>query len=444
MEWSKYNFLYKSDRHGWLLFNMLSGVFVDLNDTSTRELILSLKDNNDMQNILEMDDELKDFLLSSAIINNGGDETNIAILKMRSLMNRYDSCQKKLVIVPTMDCNLSCSYCFIGQNIKPLKMSNAVVEQVKKYITKNYNKFETVVIDWFGGEPLLEYSIIKEITEHVLGLDMNVQSDITTNGVLLTPEIIDNLENLRIFSLQVTLDGLKHTHDKKRVFKSGEGTFDLIMKNLDYLHTYVADKKLMTVNIRINVDKENHEEYHLLHNIVEQRYPLFTIYPGILMEYKSCSSAINCFSCQSEVAEFWTQQYEKYGIDDIQYYPLIKGTGACLAENPYSSVIGPEGEQYMCLKDVGDEREIVGNIFNDKKDISKIVHYAVKNFCYDNEQCSKCHAVALCGGGCPNLKYRKMEYGEDHDYCAQFKNMNVMKKYLDIHYEIRKKYDTNL
>lgn len=444
MKWSKYNLIYESPKHGWLLFNMLSGTFIDLNDDEAREIIESLRCNGDVDNLLASDNELRDYLLSSAIINENGDADNLALLKMRSLMNRFDSSKKKTVIVPTMDCNLRCSYCFIGGNIKPSRMSDEVVERVKRYLKDTHRQNELVTINWFGGEPLLEVPTIKEISEYVLGLGMNLQSEIVTNGVLLTPEIIETFESLRIFGIQITFDGLKETHDEKRVFSDGRGTYDIIMNNLDYLHKYISSREFMKVNIRINVDKDNHDEYHKMHAVISEKYPLFTIYPGVLMQYKSCSSAINCFSRQKDVAEFWAQQYERYGIDDIQYYPLVKGTGACLAENPYSTVIGPEGEQYLCLKDVGDENEVVGNIFDNKKNVSKIVHYAVKTFCYDNDECNKCHAVALCGGGCPNLKYRKNTYNEDHDYCAQFKNINTMKRYLDLHYEIRKKYDETL
>lgn len=421
MNWSKYNIIYESPKHGYLLFNLLSGAFIDLNDNELRDLIFLLKDGN-IESLLEEHADIKSFLLSSAIINNNGDEQNINFLKMRALMRRYDNSHKALTILPTLNCNLKCSYCFVGDNIVNKSMSREVINQLKNYLKNSYSKVEQLSLCWFGGEPLLELPIIEEITEYIKELGIKYKSDIVTNGILITSDVINLLEKLNISNIQITLDGIKETHDRKRIFENGQGTFDRIMNNLRLLHDSIEKGAKKSVNIRINVDMANKDEYHKMRSFIKANFPKFLVYPGIIMKYSSCSSAVNCFSSQKEIAEFWIEQYEKYGIDDISFYPFLRGINACTADNPYSEIIGPEGEIYLCLKDVGDKKESIGSIMNSGRNIELLTNYTVKYFAYDVDECKKCRVLALCGGGCSNLRYRKDKYGEEHDYCAQFKN----------------------
>ena len=437
MQWSKYNLIYSSPEHGELLFNFLSGVFMELNDTPSKTLINELKNGN-MEALATEDKSVKDFLLSSAIINTDGDETNLNLLKLQSQMNRFDKRYRSITILPTVNCNLKCGYCFVGENIANKSMTPEVVAKLKEFIQENYADAENVYLQWFGGEPLLEFGIMKDISQFMDAAGIKYDASIVTNGVLLNQEIVNAFEELHIKDIQITFDGIKETHDKKRIFKNGEGTFDIIFKNMGLIYEMYKDN--IIVNVRINVDRQNMDEYHTLRSVVKKHYPSFFVYPGILMNYNSCNSAVNCFANNMEVAEFMIEQYEKYGIDDMRFYPALKGTTICTAEGLNNNIVGVEGEIYLCLKDVGDKNEIAGSIFNGKTNIKIVTDYYVKYFAYDDSSCKKCHILPLCGGGCTNLKYRNKKYNEAHDTCAQFKNINILKKYLDIHYKIRKKY----
>ena len=50
--------------------------------------------------------------------------------------------------------------------------------------------------------------------------------------------------------------------------------------------------------------------------------------------------------------------------------------------------------------------------------------------------------LSFCGGGCVNKRYRSKKYGESHYLCAAYKDKDIFNKYLDLHYEIKKKSDS--
>ncbi|MDR2829851.1 MAG: radical SAM protein [Methanobrevibacter sp.] len=419
-----------------MLFNFLSGAFLDVNDTITRQEIYKIKKNvNDYDFSNEQD--IYNLLLNCGVIcKNEEDSENIIL--MRSLNNQFDETNKILVIMPTLNCNLDCTYCYAGRNLKQEYMSNEILQAVKTYIQKEYvHKVHKIYLEWYGGEPLLEFNTIKDLTLHIKSLNIPFHASIVTNGILLTQEKINQLKELNITEIQITLDGIKETHDKKRKFKNGKGTYDIIINNLISLHSYVDKNKNIYVSIRINIDKENKDEYHIMHSYIEKNFPLFYPHAGILSQYQTCNSNINCFNNKIETAEYFFEQHEKYNINCIEYRSMVKSIIPCMAECVNTDMIGPKGEMYLCLKDVGDENEIIGDIFTGKTNIALISEYCTGKIKL-NKECSKCKVFWLCGGGCPNHKHRNKKYGEQHDICNPIKNINILKKFLDLHYEIKK------
>ena len=143
----------------------------------------------------------------------------------------------------TQQCNLSCSYCFCGdKTIK--KMSFETAKKSVDWLIKNVmdadintlnGKKRTMDISFWGGEPLLEWKLLKKIilyTKSVIPNGMLLQFGGTTNGTLLTPEKFDFLQEHRLMFM-VSLDGTQETHDVYRLFKNGKGSHAIIMKNME-------------------------------------------------------------------------------------------------------------------------------------------------------------------------------------------------------------------
>lgn len=96
---------------------------------------------------------------------------------------------QNIVILTTTDCNARCYYCF-EHGIEPLYMQEATAEAIIQYCKKNYKEKE-IAITWFGGEPLLNWSIIKYITLGLIDAGYELVSHVTTNGSLVNQEILD-------------------------------------------------------------------------------------------------------------------------------------------------------------------------------------------------------------------------------------------------------------
>lgn len=142
----------------------------------------------------------------------------------------------------TQSCNLRCSYCFTeGKSNKIISLDIAkksidfLINNVKNAkledLTNNQRKID---ISFWGGEPLLEWDLLKEIVlyaESIKPDDMIISFGGTTNGVLLTSDKFDFLDEHKILFM-VSFDGTKESHDKYRVFENGNGSYDIVEGNL--------------------------------------------------------------------------------------------------------------------------------------------------------------------------------------------------------------------
>lgn len=439
MQWSKYNYIYDSPKHGMLLFNLISGAFIDISDPETQAEIFKLKESPDSYDFSN-DKENYDFLLSAGVICEN-DEDNRSMMNFKLLANRFHPMARSLTILPTLNCNLACKYCFEEAHRRAGKMSREVIEKLKQHIKEQYvhgRKREYMDLRWFGGEPLLGFDIMEEITEYVKSLKIPFNASIITNGILLTDKKIQKLAPMHMNHIQITLDGAREIHDKKRIFRNGKGTYDIILKNIAKLHKYVEQNKNIQVDIRINVDKESQDQYHILYNEFKEKYPLFYVYPGIITQYQTCSTTLPCFANQREEAEFYIRQYEKYGIIHPEFNISSKGMRNCMAECIHTDMVGPQGELYLCLQDVGNKDAVIGSLFEGKNNLRLISAYCSGNFTFNSNECRDCEILTFCGGGCVNRRYRSKKYDEKHDMCAGYKDNNIFNKYLDLHYEIKK------
>ncbi len=148
-----------------------------------------------------------------------------------------------LVLLITQTCNLKCSYCFaeayMGSRSDNRVMSPATacvaIEKVLKSV------LDIPGIQFFGGEPLIGFTTIKEAVQATEKYCMAHQAQIptftiTTNGTLIDREVIEFFKRHN-FSVTISLDGPQHINDKQRQFPSGKGTYDVIKKKIDLLRS---------------------------------------------------------------------------------------------------------------------------------------------------------------------------------------------------------------
>ncbi len=156
---------------------------------------------------------------------------------------------QQLTLEVTEECNLRCNYCIYSEKYPTRRSftSRYLKWPVAKKAIDYYlsmmreglkiNPNLTPTFTFYGGEPLLNFDLIKQTVEYVNNINFLIKPaySITTNGTLLTKKISKFLvEN--DFSLAISLDGPKDEHDRNRVTQNKRGTFDIIIKNIDNIN----------------------------------------------------------------------------------------------------------------------------------------------------------------------------------------------------------------
>lgn len=131
----------------------------------------------------------------------------------------------KYTLLVTQRCNLACSYCYVGQ--QPASMSPEVAGKIVEFAYRNTPPHERIEVGFFGGEPLLEFGLVRRITElfeqHREFDPCRVLFTVVTNGTVFTPEIAEFV-NAHEMGFGISCDGAPEVHDRFRVFHNGRGS----------------------------------------------------------------------------------------------------------------------------------------------------------------------------------------------------------------------------
>lgn len=443
MIWTKYNHIFKSDKYGILLYNSLRNTFLNVGNGIYNEII---KIKSDPQNFdFTEKSNLKDILMKMGVIFDGTDDDIKNQLKFESSLNKYNNDFSNLTIIPTLDCNFRCSYCYEKGQTKPIYMDDESESKVIEFIDNHYRGVKSLRIAWFGGEPLLAFERIVSLTEKIKEFKIEFQSEMVTNGYLLTMDKIKLLKELNINDIQITIDGIEQTHNKRRPHFEGKETYKTITNNLEHLFDYYKSIKTdIEIMIRINIDNENKNEYAVASAELKDRFPAAYIYPGIV-KGEATISKCNTLSCalnNKELAEFYFDQYQIANKVDLNYYPTWFGIANCTATRLNDYVIGPQGEIYSCWHDVGDNKMVRGNIRENNviTDNVLLARFIEGIDPFEDEKCKNCFYLPICGGGCPYYRVLNKYYNQNIENCTMHKGIKILEKMLEIHYEMTLKH----
>jgi len=420
MNWSRYNFFFNAEGK-YFLYNSLSNSFAEL-DTDTYHELTFMKDTN---NVDIPHEELKEQLISmKALVEDDRDEINK--IKYITQKRRFQNQHIGLTINPTLHCNFACPYCF--ENDHPnIYMTDEVEDELINYI-KKHEEAKSIHVTWFGGEPLLAFNRIVSLTKRMQALGLKYRAGMITNGYLLTKEIASQLSSLDIQSIQITIDGTEPLHDSRRCLKSGKGTFQRIVENIDLLQQIAPEIKVI---IRVNIDESNKDEYLDVFNyFARKKYPNLTVAPAFVEDLSGCNTNDCIFNAKKKAA-FLMEMKKTHGMNLNHFYPSYHRY-ECPVRNHNNMVIGPSGELYKCWNDVGNKERIIGYLNGDIQNERLLMRYMIGADPFDDEECKSCLLLPVCGGGCPYSRIEK-EYGEKHtDVCYLIKHNMI--DFLMIHY----------
>lgn len=329
-----------------------------------------------------------------------------------------------LTIVLTLKCQFNCIYCFEGEK-NNLVLTNKTSNDIKKFIESRSGQFQTLHITWFGGEPLLGMSRLKELSSFFIDFcqkqNIKYYADITTNGYALTLSRCHQLiNNCSVKRFIITIDGTAAIHDKRRPLKNGEGTFEVIWRNIATLLNIGAD-----VTIRITVDKSNSNHIKDFIDLIANSE--FSKRVNIVfvktIDYSFTPMNIhNTIYTYDEFAKIEMELIKYAHLQGILSYktPRPCPLGGCLRKGDI--VIGTEGEIYKCLDTIGEKEWIVGHI-TDASDLPDVSWYQdwLSWEPSKSSDCKDCKLLPLCNGGCPhNALFLSKKHGAD-DQCPDWK-----------------------
>lgn len=178
-----------------------------------------------------------------------------------------------LMVHTTDGCNFRCKYCAL--DFKTNFITQETQDGIIQYVRKNIKKYSKVMVDWFGGEPLMGMKAIEYISKELIKICKEAKvpyvGSITTNGYLLTPENVKKLIDYHVYYYTVTIDGLKESHDNQRVFIDDGPTFDVIMKNLEYIRDNVKNR-YVSVAIRSNFTADMFAQKEDYYRMLDEKF----------------------------------------------------------------------------------------------------------------------------------------------------------------------------
>ncbi len=423
MEWSIYNYLYKSKKaNAYLLYNSLSNVLVQLNEED-HNLLLKIKENPDY---IDLKDKQFKFLFDSRfLVESNDNEVNKLILEAQN--SRFNNLSLSLTIAPTRACNFACPYCYEDDRANK-KMTKKVQTGILDFIKKR-NALESLGVVWYGGEPTLSIPTIKYLSDEMQKLVKNYSAFMVTNGYNLD-KISDSLEELKITGLQITLDGLKESHNKTRHLRGGGETFDKILSNIERV---LSQNINVRISIRMNINKDNASQYVPLYHFLREKFgKKVSLYPAFVRDYGGGCKSGSCYENGYEKAGFLKKLFEEEEIYTKDIYPTRTSKG-CMIQKMHAYVVGPEGELYKCWHHLGVPEKIVGNIFHPQiiTNFSLLADLMIKGDVMSDDKCKACVLFPSCYGGCMDEKNRHQ------DYCIPAKSM--LEDFIDIHYDVKTK-----
>jgi uncharacterized protein len=372
----------------------------------------------------------KEFMLQAPPLKSfSGDQT----LNLEDNLNRE---LKQIILDVTEKCNLRCKYCIYGDNNEKFRdfssMDDMSLETALKSINDVIHRVgDEFYVTFYGGEPLINYTLIKSVVEYVLSLDLDTKLhfSITTNLTLMTKEIAKFISSVDNFSVVCSIDGDKLTHDEYRKDISGNGSYDRTIRGLECLYNELKkegkeDHILFSTVITPPYSKEKldrvqnffrtcpyiDEKTSIITSYVDYGRKIFDKDLNQRQHYKDAET----FMHDNNPVQLWAegiiekddfldpftwngilQNFQKIHSRRISGRPMKEYIlNGCCNPGGRKLFVSVDGSYNVCER-MG-ETPSIGNV-NDGYNFERIKKYYVDDYCEASKlKCKNCWAVHLC------------------------------------------------
>ena len=299
-----------------------------------------------------------------------------------------------------------------GRELMPLETAKKSVD----FIIKHSGGIKNLEMDFFGGEPLMNWNVVKETVRYARSLEKkynkNFRFTLTTNGILLDDEKI-NFINEEIYDVVLSLDGRKEINDRYRITKTKNGSYDIVVPKFQKLISRRGNKSYY---VRGTYTKDNLDFVKDVKHLYNLGFKNISMEPvlcdkkfkssinekdieRVLSEYENlCKELIKMKKSGKEINFF------NFNIDLDKGPCVLKRLKGCGCGNDYVAIT-PNGDIFSCHQLVGENKFKMGNINADTFD-DNIKRKFLNTSIYHKEKCKNCWVKFYCSGGCAAKNYQ--------------------------------------
>ncbi len=325
---------------------------------------------------------------------------------------------KALCLHIAHDCNLACKYCFAEEGEyhgRRALMSFEVGKAALDFLVANSGNRINLEVDFFGGEPLMNWQVVKDLVEYGRSLEephnKKFRFTLTTNGVLLNDDILE-FANKEMSNIVLSIDGRKEIHDLMRPFRGGQGSYDMIVPKFQK----VADsREQMNYYVRGTFTRNNLDFAEDVLHLADLGFKQISVEPVV-------AEPSDDYAIREEDIPRLKEEYDKLAVEmikrrkegnpfnffhfmiDLEGGPCVaKRLSGCGSGTEYLAVT-PWGDLYPCHQFVGKDEFLMGNVTDgitrtDIQDEFKCCNV------YAKDKCKSCFAKFYCSGGCAANSY---------------------------------------
>lgn len=326
---------------------------------------------------------------------------------------------KALCLHIAHDCNLACKYCFAEEGEyhgRKALMSLEVGKKAFDFLIKNSGNRHNLEVDFFGGEPLMNWEVVKELVYYGRSLEKEYNKHfrftLTTNGILLNDEVIEFL-NQEMSNVVLSLDGRREVNDRMRPSRNGKGSYDIIVPSYQKL---AESREHKNYYVRGTFTRNNLDFSEDVLHFADLGFKQMSIEPVVAgpeepYAIKEEDIPRICEEYDKLAVEYVKRKKEGKGFEffhfmiDLDQGPCVaKRLSGCGSGTEYLAVT-PWGDLYPCHQFVGIEEYLLGNVYDGVVNTTITDEFKLCNV-YAKKKCKDCFARFYCSGGCAANSYK--------------------------------------